>query len=144
MCSVKTRPKPRFPMTLARSSAVKGCFFGRSSMVEPVVMATLRRSTCLPWNSASERASARARMLGLAMRAIVVRRTGGPEVMELETLELGAPGPGEALVRHRAIGVNFIDTYQRSGLYSLPLPVVLGVEAAGVVEAVGHGVELAV
>jgi NADPH2:quinone reductase len=85
-----------------------------------------------------------ARMLSSAMRAIIVRRTGGPEVMEHGSLELGSPGPGEALVRHRAIGVNFIDTYQRSGLYSLPLPAVLGVEAAGVVEAVGPGVALAV
>jgi NADPH2:quinone reductase len=82
-------------------------------------------------------------MLG-PMRAIVIRKTGGPEVMERAPLELGAPGPGEALVRHRAIGVNYIDTYQRSGLYSLPLPAVLGVEAAGVVEAVGPGVALAV
>lgn len=78
------------------------------------------------------------------MRAVIIRRTGGPEVLEQSSLELGAPGPGEALVRHRAIGVNFIDTYQRSGLYSLPLPAVLGSEAAGVVEAVGSGVALAV
>ncbi len=63
--------------------------------------------------------------------------------MQLATALLRAPGPGEALVRHRAIGVNFIDTYQRSGLYSIPLPAVLGVEAAGVVEAIGPGVELA-
>ena len=79
-----------------------------------------------------------------SVRAILVRRTGGPEVMELSSLELGAPGPGQARVRHRAIGVNFIDTYHRSGLYSLPLPFVLGVEAAGVVEAVGSGVSLPV
>ena len=78
------------------------------------------------------------------MRAIVIERTGGTDVLKLASLELRAPGPGEALVRHRAIGVNFIDTYQRSGLYPLPLPAVLGSEAAGVVEAVGEGVELAV
>jgi NADPH2:quinone reductase len=78
------------------------------------------------------------------MRAVVIRRTGGPDVMELESIDLGAPGPGEALVRHRVIGVNFIDTYQRSGLYSLPLPAVLGSEAAGVVEAIGPGASVAV
>jgi NADPH2:quinone reductase len=82
-------------------------------------------------------------MLGLAMRAIIVRQTGGPEVLELGSLELALPGPGEALVRHRAIGVNYIDIYHRSGLYRLSLPAVLGSEAAGVVEAVGEGVELA-
>jgi NADPH2:quinone reductase len=78
------------------------------------------------------------------MRAVVIERTGGPEVMTLASRELDAPGPGVALVRHRAIGVNFIDTYQRSGLYALPLPAVLGSEAAGVVEAVGPGVSLSV
>jgi NADPH2:quinone reductase len=79
-----------------------------------------------------------------AMRAVVIERTGGPEVMKLTSLELAPPGPGVALVRHRAIGVNFIDTYQRSGLYKLPLPAVLGSEASGIVEAVGPGVSLAV
>jgi len=64
--------------------------------------------------------------------------------MKLASLELDEPGPGVALVRHRAIGVNFIDTYQRSGLYALPLPAVLGSEAAGVVEAAGPGVSLAI
>jgi NADPH2:quinone reductase len=78
------------------------------------------------------------------MRAIVIHETGGPDVMKLVSIEHGEPGPGEALVRHRAIGVNFIDTYQRSGLYSLPLPAVLGNEAAGVVEAVGPGATVSV
>src|SRR5262245_30051325 len=64
--------------------------------------------------------------------------------MEAGSIELGAPGPGDVLVRHRVIGVNFIDVYHRMGLYALPLPAVLGVEAAGVVEEVGAGVELAV
>jgi NADPH:quinone reductase len=74
-------------------------------------------------------------------RAIVIHATGGPEVLRLEELETGAPGPGQALVRHTAIGVNFIDTYHRSGLYPLPrLPHGIGSEAAGVVEAVGPGV----
>lgn len=66
--------------------------------------------------------------------------TGGPEVLKLETVELPAPGPGEARVRHSAIGVNFIDTYHRTGLYKMPLPSGIGKEGAGVVEAVGEGV----
>ena len=73
-------------------------------------------------------------------RAIRIHRTGGPEVLELEEISLSEPKAGEALVRHHAIGVNFIDTYQRSGLYPLPLPSGLGSEAAGVVEQVGPGV----
>ncbi|MEN7430780.1 quinone oxidoreductase [Chromobacterium sp. TRC.1.1.SA] len=73
-------------------------------------------------------------------QAIVFTETGGPEVLRLQNAEIGPPGPGQARVRHTAIGVNFIDTYQRSGLYPLPLPSGLGSEAAGVVEAVGEGV----
>jgi NADPH2:quinone reductase len=75
-------------------------------------------------------------------RAIRIHETGGPEVLQCETVASEAPGPGEARVRHRAIGVNFIDTYHRSGLYPLPsLPHGIGTEAAGVVESVGPGVE---
>jgi NADPH2:quinone reductase len=74
------------------------------------------------------------------MKAIRMAATGSPGVMQLVEAEVGAPGPGAARVRHTAIGVNFIDTYHRSGLYPLPLPSGLGVEAAGVVEAVGEGV----
>ncbi|QND82472.1 Quinone oxidoreductase [Chromobacterium vaccinii] len=73
-------------------------------------------------------------------QAIVFTETGGPEVLRLQNAEISPPGPGQARVRHTAIGVNFIDTYQRSGLYPLPLPSGLGSEAAGVVEAVGEGV----
>ena len=73
--------------------------------------------------------------------AIRFHEVGGPEVMRLEEVEVGAPGPGEARIRHQAIGVNYVDTYHRSGLYPLPLPSGLGVEAAGLVEAVGPGVE---
>ncbi len=75
-------------------------------------------------------------------KAIRIHQVGGPEVMRVEELEVGAPGAGEARVRHEAIGVNYVDTYHRSGLYPLPLPSGLGVEAAGVVEAVGAGVTL--
>lgn len=74
-------------------------------------------------------------------RAIRFHRTGGPEVLTLEAVVLAAPGPGEALVRHTAIGVNFIDTYHRSGLYPVPLPSGIGLEAAGIVEAVGAHVD---
>lgn len=73
-------------------------------------------------------------------KAIRMTRTGGPEVMEYVDVEVGAPAPGEATVRHEAIGVNFIDVYFRTGLYPQPLPAGLGMEGAGVVEAVGEGV----
>ncbi len=73
-------------------------------------------------------------------KAIRFSRTGGPEVLEYVDVEVGAPGPGEALVRNHAIGLNYIDTYFRSGLYPLDLPSGLGQEGAGVVEAVGEGV----
>ncbi|MDQ2962375.1 MAG: quinone oxidoreductase [Pseudomonadota bacterium] len=72
--------------------------------------------------------------------AIRIHKTGGPEVLQWEEVTVGDPGPGEARIRHTAIGLNFIDTYQRSGLYKLPLPSGLGGEGAGVVEAVGAGV----
>ncbi len=74
------------------------------------------------------------------MKAIRIESTGGPEVMQLVDVEVGDPGPGQARVRHSAIGVNFIDTYHRTGLYPMPMPSGLGVEAAGTVEAVGEGV----
>jgi NADPH2:quinone reductase len=73
-------------------------------------------------------------------KAIIINRTGGPEVMEYVDVEVGEPGPGQARVRHEAIGVNFIDVYFRTGLYPQPLPGGLGMEGAGVVEAVGAGV----
>jgi NADPH2:quinone reductase len=73
-------------------------------------------------------------------RAIRLHAHGGPEALSLEAIPLAPPGPGQVQVRHTAIGVNFIDTYHRTGLYPLPLPSGLGMEAAGVVEAVGEGV----
>jgi NADPH2:quinone reductase len=73
-------------------------------------------------------------------RAVVVHAPGGPEALAIEDVALGDPGPGQARVRHEAIGINFIDTYHRSGLYALPMPTGIGSEAAGVVEAVGEGV----
>jgi NADPH2:quinone reductase len=73
-------------------------------------------------------------------KAIRITQTGGPEVMHWEDVEVGAPGAGQARVRHTAVGVNYIDTYHRSGHYPLPLPTGLGSEAAGIVEVVGPGV----
>ena len=74
--------------------------------------------------------------------AVRIHQTGGPEVLRYEEVPLGEPGPGEVRLRQTAIGLNFIDTYHRSGLYPLPeLPAVLGREAAGVVEVVGEGVD---
>lgn len=73
--------------------------------------------------------------------AIRVHETGGPEVLRVEQIDIGEPGPGEARVRHTAIGVNFIDTYFRSGLYKTAMPFVPGNEGAGIVEAVGEGVD---
>lgn len=73
-------------------------------------------------------------------RAITLSERGGPEVLKWEEVEVGAPGPSEALVRHTAIGVNFADVYLRTGLYPHPLPSGIGSEAAGVVEAVGRKV----
>jgi NADPH2:quinone reductase len=74
------------------------------------------------------------------IKAIRMFNTGGPEVMEYVDVEVGAPGPGEARVRNVACGLNFIDVYFRTGLYPQPLPAGLGIEGAGVVEAVGEGV----
>src|SRR5579871_587392 len=70
-------------------------------------------------------------------QAIVVHTPGGPEALHLEVRDPGEPGPGEALVRVEAAGVNFIDVYHRTGLYKLDLPVHLGLEGAGVIEALG-------
>src|SRR5690348_18488893 len=74
------------------------------------------------------------------MKAIRFSKAGGPEVLTLEEIELAPPAPGQVRVRHSAIGVNFIDTYHRSGLYPVPLPSGLGLEAAGTVDALGDGV----
>ncbi len=73
-------------------------------------------------------------------QAIRIHQTGGPENMVLEDVEVGQPGPGEIRIRHHAVGLNFIDVYQRTGLYPMSLPATLGMEGAGIVEAVGEGV----
>ncbi|MDR7308685.1 quinone oxidoreductase [Rhodoferax saidenbachensis] len=79
-------------------------------------------------------------MTAIASRAIHIAQHGGPEQLQLVRVTVGEPGAGEVRIRHHAVGLNFIDVYQRSGLYPQQLPVQLGMEAAGVVEAVGEGV----
>ncbi|MBI5722000.1 MAG: quinone oxidoreductase [Burkholderiales bacterium] len=76
----------------------------------------------------------------MSVKAIQIRAHGGPEQMQLADVEVGAPGPGDIRIRHEASGLNFIDVYQRTGLYPLKLPHTLGMEGAGIVEAVGEGV----
>ena len=78
--------------------------------------------------------------MGASMKAIRINETGGPSVMRLVDVEVPKPGPGQIRVRQTAIGLNYIDTYHRSGLYPLPLPSGIGLEAAGVVEEIGAGV----
>jgi NADPH2:quinone reductase len=73
-------------------------------------------------------------------RAIHISQHGGPEQLALVQVQVGDPGPGEIRIRHKAVGLNFIDVYQRTGLYAMPMPLQLGMEASGVIEAVGEGV----
>ena len=76
----------------------------------------------------------------ITSRAVRIEHNGGPEVLQIVNVQVGEPGPGEIRIRHKAVGLNFIDVYQRSGLYALPMPLQLGMEASGVIEAVGEGV----
>lgn len=73
-------------------------------------------------------------------KTVIIEKFGGPEELKIVDMEVGEPGPGEIRIRHERIGLNFIDVYQRTGLYALDLPHALGMEGAGVVEAVGEGV----
>jgi len=79
-------------------------------------------------------------MTHITSRAVRIDQNGGPEQLKIVEVTVGDPGPGEIRIRHKAVGLNFIDTYQRSGLYQLPMPLQLGMEASGIVEAVGEGV----
>src|SRR3546814_5635612 len=72
--------------------------------------------------------------------AIRIHEAGGPEVLRWEEVQAKDPGPGEVRIKQTAVGLNYIDTYQRSGLYKLELPLTLGMEAAGTIDAVGAGV----
>ena len=74
------------------------------------------------------------------VHAIRIHEHGGPEMMKWEIVEVGAPGPGEVRIKHTAVGLNYIDTYHRTGMYKIPMPTVLGREGAGVIEAVGANV----
>ena len=78
--------------------------------------------------------------MSLSSRTVQITAYGGPEQLRLVDLPVGEPGPGEIRIRHHAVGLNYIDVYQRTGLYGNPLPLSLGMEGAGVVEAVGEGV----
>lgn len=73
-------------------------------------------------------------------KAVQIRQHGGPEQMELVDVQVGDPGPGQIRIRHKAVGLNFIDVYQRTGLYPQQMPLSLGMEGSGIVEAVGEGV----
>ena len=75
----------------------------------------------------------------ITSKAVRIDQHGGPEALKLVDVRVGEPGPGEIRIRHKAVGLNYIDVYQRSGLYKLPMPLQLGMEASGVVEAVGEG-----
>ena len=79
-------------------------------------------------------------MRQISVKAVSIDNNGGPEQLKIVEVAVGDPGPGEIRIRHKAVGLNFIDVYHRSGLYTLPMPLRLGMEASGVVEAVGEGV----
>ena len=79
-------------------------------------------------------------MTSITSKAVIINQHGGPEELKLVDVTVGEPGPGEIRIRHKAVGLNFIDVYQRSGLYQLAMPLRLGMEASGMVEAVGEGV----
>ena len=74
-------------------------------------------------------------------RVVKIEKTGGPEVLKFETAQLGKPGPEEVLIEHKAIGLNFIDTYHRSGLYPLKLPSGIGGEGSGIIKEIGSKVK---
>ncbi len=79
-------------------------------------------------------------MTSQTSKAVRINQHGGPEELQLVDVMVGEPGPGDVRIRHKAVGLNYIDVYQRAGVYPLPMPLQLGMEAAGVVEAVGEGV----
>ena len=79
-------------------------------------------------------------MSQIFVKAVSIDQNGGPEQLRIVEVAVGDPGPGEIRIRHKAVGLNFIDVYHRSGLYAMPMPLSLGMEASGVIEAVGEGV----
>jgi NADPH2:quinone reductase len=80
-------------------------------------------------------------MASYPSKAVRIDKHGGPEELMLVDVKVGEPGPGEIRIRHKAIGLNYIDVYQRSGVYPFTMPLQLGMEASGVIEAVGEGVK---
>ena len=74
------------------------------------------------------------------MKAIIINKNGGPEVLEVKEINIGKPGPEEVLIEHVAIGLNYIDNYHRSGLYPLKLPTGIGLEATGIIKELGSNV----
>ena len=74
-------------------------------------------------------------------RVVKIEKTGGPEVLKIESIELGKTGPKEVLIEQKAIGLNFIDTYHRSGLYPIELPSGIGVEGSGIIKKIGSKVK---
>ena len=74
-------------------------------------------------------------------RIVKIEKTGGPEVLKIENIKIGNPGPNDALIETKAIGLNYIDTYHRSGSYPLPMPSGIGVEASGIIKKIGSKVK---
>src|SRR5690242_18356244 len=142
--SARPRRRPRSPRTSAATATSLCTPIPASTTPSPGSAAgtTTRRRPTSPTGgrrSSSPSISARSERMARA-HAIRIHQTGGPEAMGWEEVEVGDPGPGQVRIRHSAVGLNFIDTYHRSGLYQVPLPSGIGLEAAGVVEAVGEGV----
>ena len=76
------------------------------------------------------------------MKSIQIEKFGGPEVLVIKDIDIGKPGPKEVLIKNKSIGLNFIDVYHRTGLYPIPLPSGIGLEASGVIEEIGSDVKL--
>jgi len=74
-------------------------------------------------------------------RVVKIEKTGGPEVLKIENIKIGDPGPNDALIETKAMGLNYIDAYHRSGSYPLPLPSGIGVEASGIIKKIGSKVQ---
>ena len=81
-------------------------------------------------------------MTSQTSKAVHINQHGGAEELKLVDIQVGEPGAGEIRIRHKAVGLNYIDIYQRAGLYKLPMPLSMGMEASGVIEAVGEGVTI--
>src|SRR5665647_2451706 len=103
-------------------------------------MAAIRFISCFHGFTYNRQTTRKPSMTSITSKAVRIDQHGGPEELKIVEVQVGEPGPGEIRIRHKAIGLNFIDVYQRNGLYQFPMPLQLGMEASGVVEAVGEGV----